>query len=234
MYEFTKLELNRDEFDNLMFMGPPTHERDKIEDKWLLSLCNRPIKEVAQEVIEKSTCGLSYTKKSIYPRSYTRNALTPSKIFGGINIRSNQYNNELWFKRHVLLSKHFDKDLMDTIWIRNLSHWGSPDDEKHKQPNCSFYITDGNHRALVYAVFLECKKLDYEPVKVLHATSWAIASGILGWQGWEKRSALECEGEILPKGGHEFVEKNSFRMLANGETVDILVKKRVSSPQPSA
>ena len=224
MYEFTKLELNRDEFDNLMFMGPPTHERDKIEDKWLLSLCNRPIKEVAQEVIEKS----------INSRSYPRNALSPSNIFGGINVRSNQYNHEPWFKRHVLLSNHFEKDLMDTIWIRNLSHWGSPDDEKHKQPNCSFYITDGNHRALVYAVFLECKKLDYEPVKVLHATSWAIASGILGWQGWEKRSALEYEGEILPKGGHEFVEKNSFRMLANGETVDILVKKRVSSPQPSA
>ena len=55
MYEFTKLHLTQKEFNNLLFMNPPDHEEDKLEDKFLESLCAKPLKYVVQKVMEKSS-----------------------------------------------------------------------------------------------------------------------------------------------------------------------------------
>ena len=184
MYEFTKLHLTQKEFNNLLFMNPPDHEEDKLEDKFLESLCAKPLKYVVQKVMEKSS----------------HNGKDPTQIFQRIDAKSKPGKGQ-WFKRHTLLSEHFTKELMDRLWIRNLTLWknksGEWKGERSDHQKCSFYITDGNHRALVYAVHVACGET-YEPVKAIHATSWDIASGILGWQP-QPAHALERNGKLKGK-----------------------------------
>ena len=92
---------------------------------------------------------------------------------------------------------------MERLWIRNLTYWekapGEWTGERCNQPDCSFYVVDGNHRALVYAVHVLCGEI-YKPVKALHATSWDIASGILGWQP-NPAYALENDGKLKGRTG---------------------------------
>ena len=188
MYKFTNLDLTKEEFFNLHFMNPPTREEDKLENEFLESLCSRPLKRVAKKVIEKSC----YKGDN------------PTEIFRGIDVK--QKNSTVpWFERHALISEHFHKELMDKLWIRNLTHWKTGTDEwtgeRCNQPDCSFYVVDGNHRALVYAVHVLCGKESYQSVKALHATSWDIASGILGWQP-NPAYALENDGKLIGKTGY--------------------------------
>ena len=74
----------------------------------------------------------------------------------------------------------------------------------------SFYVEDGNHRALVYAVILECAQgqVEYQPVKALHATSWDIADGILG-HPCHAAKELEHSGKF-PTGGGLNIKKRSM------------------------
>lgn len=194
MYEFTRLQLTQEEFNNLHFMNPPTHEEDRFEDDFLESLCAKALKNVVEMVIDKS----SYKGKD------------PTQIFQGIDAKSKPGKGQ-WFRRHTLISKRFNIELMGSLWIRNLTHWndgaGNWVGERTDQPKCSFYITDGNHRALVYAVQVVCGKT-YEPVKAIHATSWDIASGILGWQP-QPAHALENYGRL--NGRNQFY-KDRFSM----------------------
>ena len=181
MYEFTRLRLTQKEFDTLHFMNPPTHEEDKFKDDFLESLCATPLKNVVEMVMEKS----NYKGED------------PTQIFQGIDAKSKPGKGQ-WFRRHALISEHFTMELMGNLWIRNLTHWndgaGNWVGERSDQPECSFYITDGNHRALVYAVYVACGKR-YQPVNAIHATSWEIASGILGWQP-QPAHALEHSGRL--------------------------------------
>ena len=174
MYEFTKLQLTENEFNNLVFMGappwwideekfPPWHNKEKCpklpvreEHKFLHSLCLKPLKHVVQKVIERS--GLDGQN------------LNPTEVFENVDIVA-RYDKESWFKSHAHLSRHFRKDLMKPIWIRNLTH-----DERNQCSAKTFYVEDGNHRALVYAVHIVCGAATYEPVEALHATSWKPAS----------------------------------------------------------
>ena len=217
MYEFTQLSLERDEFDNLMFMGPPSRERDRIENEWLLSLCNLPLKEVANSVIAKAT-----------------DSGSAARAFGSIDVISNKYNHQPWFKPHEIISQHFHKNLMDRIWIRNLSDWDSPDDknqERLKQPNCSFYVIDGNKRSLVYAVMLQLGQMPYVPVEALHSASWDFASGILGWQGWPGNiDDLVNDGKLRITSKHrlEATEPGRYTMLVGEREVEIKVNKRIT------
>ena len=181
MYQFTRLKLDRREFENLVFMGePPWWREDEERHRFLLDICYKPLKEVALKVIEIS--GLE------------RQDQCPVKIFDSIDIIAKNKKSELekepWFKSHARLSLSFNKGLMDKIWIRNLaSH------ERKISQNGSFYTEDGNHRALVYAVYLELGKAVYEPVDAIHATSWDIASGILGHRP-QPADILENNGEL--------------------------------------
>ena len=104
MYKFTNLELTEEEFFNLHFMNPP--EEDKWENKFLESLCSQPLKHVAKKVIEESC--------------YKGN--NPAEIFRDIDAKAKN-DTVSWFERHALISKHFHKELMDRLWIRNLIHY---------------------------------------------------------------------------------------------------------------
>lgn len=121
MYEFTKLKLTRDEFDNLVFIGeppwwsnldeyPPCWNKEKCpekspiteEQKWLSKLCLKPLKDVAKKVIEKG------------------NANNPTIVFENIKVKP-RCDKVPWFQRHAHLSSSFSKSLMDKLWIRNLA-----------------------------------------------------------------------------------------------------------------
>ena len=197
MYEYTKLLLTENEFNNLVFMGappwwigeekfPPWHNKEKYpaepvleEHTFLNSLCLKPLKHVVKKIIELS--GLDDQN------------LTPPQVFMNVGIIA-RYDKEPWFKPHARLSQHFRKNSMEAIWIRNLA--------PHERNQCSaktFYVEDGNHRALVYAVHIACGAATYEPVEALHATSWEEASKILG-PPVQPAAALENNGK-LQKGG---------------------------------
>lgn len=184
MYKFTELDLTEEEFFSLHFMNPPPCG---FQNDFLDSICSQPLKHVADKVI----------KESRYKGD------DPTEILRGIDAKP---KNETapWFERHALISKHFHRKLMDRLWIRNLIHFktdrGEWTGERCNQPECSFYIVDGGHRALVYAVHILCCKESYKPVKALHATSWDIASGILGWQP-NAASALENGGQLTGRTG---------------------------------
>ena len=170
LYEFTELQLEQDEFNNLIFMGdppwwtnineyPPSWDRKKNPylsmpegQTFLNSLCYQPLKEVVKAVMKKS--GLE-----------GRNP-TAVQVFDSVKIIA---------RGETDLSKSFQLTSMPRIWIRNLAPH-----EKRYSTEKSFYTDDGNHRALVYAMLVACGQVNYEGFSALHATSWDIATGILG------------------------------------------------------
>ena len=181
MYEFTRLKLERDEFENLVFMGePPWWRADEDRHRFLIDICYKPLKEVAQKVIERS--GLDVEDR------------TPVKVFDNIDIiamaENGDVEKEAWFKRHAYISRSLNKGLIGELWVRNLAPH-----ERKCSPNGTFYIEDGNHRALVYAVHLELGKAVYESVDAIHSTSWDIANGILG-HPMQPMNVLEHNGKL--------------------------------------
>ena len=172
LYEFTKLRLEKCEFDNLVFMHEPSWWLcDRTQHEFLLKICCKPLTYVVERVIEES------------------GSTDPIRVFENLqHITAKDKNGDLekgpWFADHLRISQNFDKGLMGRLWIRNLNK-----SERNKCPTGSFYVEDGNHRMLVYALHLKFREdVTYEPVEVLHATSWDIVSGVLG------HKALGVEG----------------------------------------
>ena len=185
-YEYTKLELDKEEFENLIFMGPPPiWEKYPQEHRFLRSLCFKPLKDVVELVMEE-TC---------------KDETSAVSVFEGLQHIKVRNEEVPWFKKHLSISRAFDKSLMDKLWIRNITKGG-----REKDSGGTFYIQDGNHRALVYAVLLRSTRAIYEKVEALHATSWDIAQGILGYP---IQSAHELENDgIFNQGGR--YEVNGF------------------------
>ena len=187
--ELTKLELTRPEFNKLIFMGPPPIWRKYKDDhKFLLDLTFSSLKDVVELVINES-------------RGDKRSAVSVFKGLDHITSRNafDYDKKEKWFNRHAILAEHFNKKLMPPLWIRNKSIHG--DEAKHDDK--AFYLHDGNHRALVYAVRLSLsEETEYDPVNALHAASWTFAEGILGW---------ECHShEGLLHNGHLYPENRDY------------------------
>ena len=201
--EFTELELDENEFDNLVCMGaPPMWEKYHEEHEFLLTLCHRPLKEVVQIVRD---AGIVEN-----PHKKPQNATEVFKRLCDKNIKSKDMATP-WFRQHKLLSENFHEELMGKIWIRNLSCYRGG--ERDKCPDGSFYIEDGNHRTLVYAMIVALSEETYEPIKALHATSWDIADGILGYT-CHSAQGLEHNGKIPSNGGVSV--KNRIRSYKNG------------------
>ena len=76
---------------------------------------------------------------------------------------------EPWFEGCFLISARFDPRLMGELLIRSLVAYEKP----AHSPNIRFYLEDGNHRALVYAVFLRLCAEAYQPVRVIFSKKWA-------------------------------------------------------------
>jgi hypothetical protein len=185
MDEFTIIQLTENEFNNLVFMHPPSYwtdvERYPLREgqKFLNSLCVKPLHHVVQKVIERS--GLDGQN------------LNPTKVFENIDVIARR-EPAPWFKSHAAMSRGFRKSLMTPIFIRNLTPG-----ERNQCPSGTFYADDGNHRALVYAVHIACGATTYEPVEAIHATSWKGASNELGYQPQDS-TALEDNGKLQKSG----------------------------------
>ena len=178
-YTFTEHILEtKEEFDNLVFMGPPLiWKRFPKRHEFLLDICHKPLKCVVKKVM------LYEGRKFTDPTDYFRTLLSIKPID----------ETTPWFHRHMMLSQKFNRLLMAPLWVRNLTchDHDHPDhfNERKHYPNGSFYVEDGNGRALVYAIHLACG-MEYEPVKVIHGTTW---DGIFDW-GSHRPEALEHNG----------------------------------------
>lgn len=212
-YEFTEVGLTREEFDHLIFMGaPPIWKQYKDENKdlnFLYNLCHKPLKDVVTAIVKKV--------------GHTEGAYSVFKMLDKMDIKAKKdddsYESNPWFRPHMLISKGFEKEVMGELWIRNLAK------HERKKDACSdgsFYLEDGGHRALVYAVRLECEEEQYDekhPIKALHATSWDIADGILG-HSCQPVKALEHNGKLQLDGKSPNVKKRTHE-YENGFHVPI-------------
>lgn len=176
---FTKLKLTRDEFDNLVFMGPPpAWERYLKPDQLPLKLCFKKLIEVVN-ILKQRTQG---------------DPNDPCSVFEGLQHIKAPNEKDPWLESHLILCQNFDKRLMPPLWIRNVSKWGN----ETKHGGGPFYTEDGNHRALVFAMRLACGKEEYgDGVSALHATSWDFAEGILGYPVHEA-TGLVNDGRLHP------------------------------------
>ncbi len=188
-HEFTEFFLTEDEFVNLQFTNLPTNPEDSFGDnEFYKGLATRPlwyvVQELRSEMLRKDS---GRPIEAARVRNFSRSQ--------SIRQRYNQEDTELgrifeeldssptpWFRRLVCISNGFKRERIDSedslILIRNLSITpigGEPQVgtvEKDKSPECLYHIVDGNHRLLVYALFISFALMEYNPVKVIHATSW--------------------------------------------------------------
>ena len=190
LYEFTELQLDVWEVHNLVFMNEPDWwKNDQGQHDFLLKLCGKPLHKVVEEVKQKS--------------GQTGEKIDPIEVFKSVqDIFAQTENGDLesdpWFKSNLDLSKDFNLNLMPPIWIRNLSEnlGNNQESERDKCPNGTYYIEDGNTRALIYALKINGRANKYKLVPAIHATSWEIASGVLGHLP-QKADVLENKG-VLP------------------------------------
>ena len=188
-HEFTEFFLTEDELFNLQFTNLPSNPEDCFgNNEFYMGLASSPLWYVVEEL--KSEMHRKDSARPIEGARFRR----PSR-FQSIRQRYNQDNAELgrifqelesssapWFERLVSIGKKFERERIDSgdnlILVRNLSitQIGERPQkgvvEKDKSPTCFYHIVDGNHRLLVYALYISCALMEYNPVKVIHATSW--------------------------------------------------------------
>ena len=72
-----------------------------------------------------------------------------------------------WFENCIVMNGTFDPRLIGELWVRDLLKG------KLESPEGRYYIEDGSHRALVYALNLEFNNVvKYIPVKIRLCKSW--------------------------------------------------------------
>ena len=79
---------------------------------------------------------------------------------------------EPWFEGCFIISARVDPRLLGELLVRPLAAYEKP----VHSPKIRFYLEDGNHRALVYAVSLRLHAEKYQPVRVIYRTyqSWTL------------------------------------------------------------
>ena len=105
---------------------------------------SRTLKEVVDRIMQ------------IYPHE------SPIKVFKQLS------EDEPWFEGCFLISARFDPRLLGELLIRPLTTY----EKSAHSPRIKFYLEDGNHRALVYAIFLRLHTEKYQPVRVIFSEDW--------------------------------------------------------------
>ena len=106
---------------------------------------SRTLKEVVDRIL------------TVYPHE------SPIEVFKQLS------EDEPWFEGCFLISARFDLCLMGELLIRLLTETY---EKPAHSPKIRFYLEDGNHRALVYAVFLRLCTETYQPVQVIFSKDW--------------------------------------------------------------
>ena len=105
---------------------------------------SRTLKEVVDRILK------------VYPHE------SPIKVFKQLS------EDEPWFEGCFIISARFDPRLLGELLVRPLAAYEKP----AHSPKIRFYLEDGNHRALVYAVFLRLHAEKYQPVRVIFSKDW--------------------------------------------------------------
>ncbi len=77
---------------------------------------------------------------------------------------------EPWFEGCFIICARFDLRLFGELLIRPLAPYEKP--AHSESPDVTFYLEDGNHRALVYATLLKLREKTYHPVNVILSKDW--------------------------------------------------------------
>ena len=146
--KYQTLSLNKTQFNNLVFMGTNTtvwNGKHRLVNKLTPEGKPRTLKAVVERIVTEYPYGL------------------PIQIFKHLS------EDEPWFDGCFIVSARFDPRLLGELKVRPLAS-----DEKEHSSEGSFYLEDGNHRALVYSVFLHLSIIKkYEPVRVIFSEDWA-------------------------------------------------------------
>ena len=145
--EYEPICLDELKFRNLVFMEANNYV-------WLAN----------HELVGKLTpCGESRTLQDVVERIVTEYGdRSPIEIFKRLS------ENEPWFDGCFITSARFDYRLLGELKIRPLN-----EKEEKDSPDGSFYLEDGNHRALVYLMFLHLGVIEeYKPVRAIWSKDW--------------------------------------------------------------
>lgn len=82
---------------------------------------------------------------------------------------TNTSMNNKWFESCIAINGAFDPRLIRELWLEELNER----EKKQSGDDGMYYIVDGCHRALVYALNLDFNLVEYMPVKVLLCESWS-------------------------------------------------------------
>ncbi len=145
--EYETFTLRESDFDDLVFMEANDAvwaNNQKLVDILTPKGESRTLKEVVDRIL------------TVYPHE------SPIQVFKQLS------EDESWFEGCFLISARFDPRLMGELLIRPLTAYEKP----AHSPRIRFYLEDGNHRALVYAVFLRLCAEAYQPVRVIFSKDW--------------------------------------------------------------
>ncbi len=146
--EYKTFALSESEFNDLVFME--TNDKVWVGNQKLVDILtpkgrSRTLKEVVGRIMK------SYPYES------------PIKIFKHL------FDDEPWFDGCFIMRARFDLRLFGELLVRPLADY----EKVVHPPEIKFYLEDGNHRALVYAVFLRLGAKAYEPVRVIFSQDWS-------------------------------------------------------------
>ena len=145
--EYETFTLHESDFDDLVFMEANDSvwaNNQRLVDILTPKGKSRTLKEVVDRILKT------------YPHE------SPIEVFKQLS------DDESWFEGCFLISARFDPRLMGELLIRPLAPYEKP----VHSPKIRFYLEDGNHRALVYAVFLRLCEETYQPVRVIFSKDW--------------------------------------------------------------
>ena len=145
--EYKTFTLSEADFYDLVFMEANDTvwaNNQKLVDLLTPKSKSRTLKEVVDRILQ------------VYPHE------SPIKVFKQLS------EDEPWFEGCFLISARFDPRLLGELLIRPLTAYEKP----AHSPKIRFYLEDGNHRALVYTVFLRLQAETYQPVRVIFSQDW--------------------------------------------------------------
>ena len=140
--EYETFTLPESDFDDLVFMevnDAVWANNQRLVDLLIPRGKSRTLKEVVDRILK------------LYPYE------EPIKVFKHLS------EDEPWFEGCFLISARFDPRLMGDLLIRLLTTYEKP----AHSPKIRFYLENGNHRALVYVVFLRLCADAYQPVRAI-------------------------------------------------------------------
>ena len=146
--EYKEIRLDEAQFRNLVFMET---------NKWVWDDNQALVNKLTPECEPRTLKAVAERIRKVYPHDL------PIKIFKRLS------EDEPWFDGCFIMSARFDWRLLGELKIRDVNT-----KEKKDSPSALYYLEDGNHRALVYYMFLHFGVIkEYKSVRAIWSKDWA-------------------------------------------------------------